>query len=227
LNFADRKILIRYSLILLSLVLIWVIVGFLYIDMPLAKYFNQPDLEKVYYYSREITNVGYSIHYFLIALCGVVFSNWIYPKFSGLKNKLSFQQNISIKNWSVFSIKVLIVAGLFIKLLKTLIGRQRPHLSPEFNNLNFDILTLHSHWHSFPSGHTQVLFSVATLGYLIWPRQKYIFLFLASFFSLTRITIHQHFFSDVVAGAFIGHIVTLWLYNLWPPKIHIKIIENV
>lgn len=218
-NFADRKGLIRYSLILLCITVAGVIASIMYFDLILADYFNQDDLKKVYYYSREITNIGYSIHYFLLALFGIIFSKWVYPRSQYLKFKVSTEQNTNINQWSVFLIKALLLIGILLNLLKVLVGRQRPHAAAEFYNLNFDMFIFNSHWHSFPSGHAQVMLTVATVALLIWPKQKYIFLMLAGIFSLTRITIHQHFLSDIIIGGFMGHILTLWLYNLWPPKL--------
>lgn len=219
LNYKDRKSLIRYSLNLLGFTSLAIIIGFLYLDVALANFFRLAAFEKIYYYSREITNIGYLIHYLLLALLSLIFTRYIYPKSHYLKQKISGQLIVNIHNWSIFSIKALLVAGFLLNLLKVVIGRQRPHVAPQFFNLNFDMFTLHPHWHSFPSGHAQVMFSVATLALLIWPKQKYFFLSLATLIALTRITIHQHFLSDIIAGAFIGHIITLWVYNLSPPKI--------
>ncbi|MEK6628484.1 MAG: phosphatase PAP2 family protein [Bdellovibrionota bacterium] len=218
-NFTDRKGLIRHSLILLCITVAGLIASLFYIDLALAHLFSRPELEKVYYYSREITNVGYSIHYFLLALIGIVFSWLVYPRSQYLKLKITAAQNMNIYQWSVFSVRALLFIGISLNILKFIIGRQRPHSAAEFFNLNFEMFTFNSHWHSFPSGHSQVMFTVATIALLIWPKQKYIFLSLAGIFALTRITIHQHFLSDILAGGMIGHLLTLWLYQLWPPKL--------
>lgn len=202
--------------------------SFFYLDLPVANFFHQDELQTIYYYSREITNVGYSIHYFVIALTGFIFSKWIYPKAHFFKKIISSQKNYTINQWSVFSIRTLFIIGLVLNLIKAFIGRQRPHssISPnliefgsQFNHAKFDMFTLDSHWHSFPSGHSQVVFTVAAIALLIWPKQKYIFLVLAGLFALTRVIIHQHFLSDIIAGAASGYFGTLYLYRLWPPKI--------
>lgn len=219
-NPTEKNSLVKYTLWILVSSILLVIFGFLFLDLQIAQYFNLPEQQMIYYYSREITNTGYSIHYFTIALLGILFSKLIYPRNHRVQNLISTDKNTEIYKWSVFSIKVLLITGLILNVIKAVIGRQRPHASTEFYNLNFDFFSFHSHWHSFPSGHSQVLFTVATLAWLIYPKYKYFYILFAVFFSLTRITIHQHFFSDMIAGATIGHLSTLWFYYYWPHKKH-------
>lgn len=211
-----RSQLIRYSLIMCCLSAGAIAISILYLDLPVANFFQQAELSTVYTYSREITNIGYSIHYFTLALLGLIFSKFLYPKVSYFKQKINSEQNSQILKWSVLTLKCLLIIGIILNILKALIGRLRPHASDNFYNLNFNALTTESHWHSFPSGHAQVLFTVATLAYLIWPRYKFLFLISAIVFAFTRVTIHQHFLSDILAGALMGHLGTLWLYHLQP-----------
>lgn len=218
----EVTLLIRYSLWILTITSTLFILSVLYFDLPVALYFNKPELSSVYYYSREVTNIGYSIHYFVIAIIGVIFSKLFYFKIPFLNQKISPAQNSLIYQWSVFTIKCLTIIGLLLNFIKLSVGRTRPHASPDFYNLGLDFFTTNPHNHSFPSGHSQVLFSVATIAYLIWPKYKYLFLTVASIFALTRVTIHQHFLSDIIAGGLIGHLGTLWLYIRWSPKLNIK-----
>lgn len=217
-NIENRKWLVHHSLGVGGTALIVIFISVLYLDQPIAVFFARPELEKVYYYSREMTNIGYSIHYFMLAFVGIVFSKWIYPKTVYFKTKIDTQQNMQIKKWSFFTVKSLVIIGVPLQIVKLIIGRNRPHASENFYPLNFDAFNRNSHWHSMPSGHAQVLFTVATIALLIWPKQKYLFFTLALLFTLTRVSIHQHFFSDITAGAVIGYLGTLWLCHLWPSK---------
>ena len=213
----ERNILLRHTLIILGISLPAIVLIIFFLDLPAAVFFNRTEMERVYYYSREITNIGYSIHYFAIALAGIVFSKLIYPRFQMIHLRIPATLNLQISQTSWFAVKVLILGGIPVHVIKMAIGRMRPHVSGNFNPLNFEPFNLHHHWHSFPSGHAQVLFSVATIALLIWPRAKYFFLLTAFFLALTRMTIHQHFFSDVLAGAVVGYLSTLWLhFYLWP-----------
>lgn len=212
-----RQLLLQHSIQVLAASVLIIAAGFLGLDLAAAEFFNRSELQGVYYYSREVTNIGYSIHYFAIALCGLIFSKFLYPRFDFMKNKVSAFVNQQIFHWSWFSVKALVLVAIPLHLVKLIVGRKRPHVSENFNPLNFDVFNFHHHWNSFPSGHAQVLFTVATIALLIWPKYRFLFLSTAFIFALTRVSIHQHYFSDVVAGATLGYIGTLWLYYYFPP----------
>jgi membrane-associated phospholipid phosphatase len=216
----NRKWLIRHTLIVSLASFVAILIGFFWLDLVIALYFKQPELDFVYHYSREVTNIGYSIHYFIAALSGLVFAKYIYPNTLYFKNRITENANKKIFDWSLFLIKSLVFVGLLLQIIKIIFGRQRPHLDPNLYNLNFTPFTFHHHWHSFPSGHAQVVFTVAAVLLLIWPRQKFLFLGVAVFFAFTRVVIHQHFLSDIIGGACIGYLGTLWLLNLWPSRLN-------
>ncbi|AGH95461.1 phosphatase PAP2 family protein [Pseudobdellovibrio exovorus] len=217
-HFSDRRKLIIHTVIILALAIVTVAIGAYQLDQFLALFFSRESMQTVYYYSREITEVGNSVHYFVISIVGILFTTLLYPRISFLRQKLSAARNEVIKYWSFFLLKALLLCGLFLHLGKFGFGRLRPHASDSFNPLSFDPLNFHHHWQSFPSGHSQVLFTAATTALLIWPRYRFVFLLIAAFFAFTRVTIHQHFFSDTVGGAAIGYLTTLWIYHIWPPK---------
>lgn len=218
----NHQALLRHTLIILGISLPLIGLSIFYFDLTVALFFNQAELSRVYYYSREITNIGYSIHYFALAVFGILFSKLLYPRLQLINKRVSAALNLAIFQWSWFAIKVLILSGIPIHLIKMGIGRQRPHASDDFNPLNFEPLNLHHHWNSFPSGHAQVLFSVATIALLIWPRHRYYFLCAAFLLALTRVAIHQHFFSDILAGAVVGYLTTLWLHFYLFPRTNLS-----
>lgn len=216
--YQNRSLLVRHSLILALLALTGVFAGIHRLDVLIADFFARPELQKVYYYSREVTNIGDSVHYFVLALLVLIFSKLLYPRIGFLQRSVSRTKTQLAAGWSIFLLKALIGCGLVLHILKFCIGRQRPHVSADFHNMNFEPFNFHHHWQSLPSGHTQVLFTVATVAMLIWPKFRFLFFTLAAVFAFTRVTIHQHFFSDVVAGALVGYLVTVWMYHLWPPR---------
>ncbi len=212
----NKNRLLRHTLLLGVPSLILILIGFFWLDQPMAQFFKRPELEFFYRFNREITNIGYSIHYFVLALVLYVTSHFFSKKISWLKNNQNLQ--IQFKEWSKFIVINLVLIGLFLQILKMLVGRQRPHMTEDFQNLIFSPFATHWHWHSFPSGHTQVIFTMATIACLVWPRKKILILLLAVFLGFTRVVTYQHFFSDFVAGAYLGYILTLWIYSKWPPK---------
>ncbi len=212
-----RKAPIKQTLVLGVFSLAMVVAGLLWLDRSIAYFFKAPELQKFYAFSREITNAGYSIHYFVAAAIGFVASRYLYTKIHYLKSNPHI--NRALGEWSLFVFKCLITLGLVGQVIKILCGRQRPHTTEDFQNLNFSPASLDSHFHSFPSGHTQVMLTMAMIATLIWPKWRYFWFGIGIFLGFTRVVIHQHFFSDFAGGAYLGVAGTLWIYYFWPPKL--------
>jgi membrane-associated phospholipid phosphatase len=212
-----RKKLILQTALLGAFSLVFIIAGVLWLDQTIAYFFKRPEQETFYAFNREITNAGYSIHYFVAAAIGLVASRYLSSRIGYLKENPHI--NKALGEWSLFVFKCLITIGLIGEVIKLICGRQRPHGTEDFQNLIFSPFSFDSHFHSFPSGHTQVMFTMATIATLIWPKWRFAWFFLALFFGFTRVVISQHFFSDFIGGAYLGVIGTLWIYYLWPPKI--------
>lgn len=209
--------LFRHSLAVSGCALIFIVISFFYFDTPIAQFFENPALERVYFYSREITNVGLSTHYFIIALAGYIWARFLYSRFSFVRLGRTENQRRLTQVYSLFLFKCLALIGITLQLFKLVFGRLRPHASENFHNATFEPISLHWHWHSFPSGHSQVLFTAATFCAVIWPRGRWFFLAAAFLLALTRVSTHQHFLSDMIAGGLLGYLGVLWLWNFWGP----------
>jgi membrane-associated phospholipid phosphatase len=101
------------------------------------------------------------------------------------------------------ALKSVIVGGAAGMLIKFVVGRERPTISPD-NSLNFHPISLKDN--SFPSGHTTVAFALATS----FARETHNKIFDVVFFSLATLTAYsrmhddKHWSSDVVFGAGLG-----------------------
>ena len=106
--------------------------------------------------------------------------------------------------------------GLAVIPLKLLFGKARPSKLFDDNLYGFQWFAAPDAYglHGFPSGHTTTAFSVATALALIFPRFAPIFLTGAVIVGLSRIGVLYHYPSDVVAGAMLGTVLTLLLYNV-------------
>ncbi|MBK9321796.1 MAG: phosphatase PAP2 family protein [Bdellovibrionaceae bacterium] len=172
-------------------------ISILIIDQPLSQYFRQPELLPLWLKARAITNIGLGDPYFMIAILIYIFAKWIRPQ---------------LTKWREFGRDFffsLLGSGFLIHLIKFSFGRQRPHLSEDLNPLIFTPFTTDWNFHSFASGHTQVLFTVATMMSLTLPRWSWLYFSLATALGLTRVIIHDHFLSDFIGGAVVGYVGTI------------------
>ncbi len=169
-------------------------ISVLIIDQPLSQYFRQPELLPLWLKARAITNIGLGDPYFIIATLIYIFAKWVRPQYT---------------KWREFGRDLffaLLGSGILIHLVKFSFGRQRPHLTEDLNPFIFRPFTTDWNFHSFASGHTQVLFTVATMMSLTFPRWKWAFFSLAAALGLTRVIIHDHFLSDFIGGALVGYV---------------------
>lgn len=102
-------------------------------------------------------------------------------------------------------------------VVKVLVGRERPsHLDQPVGQermvfrgpragLRF------APYQSFPSGHTVSAFASATTLAAFYPPARGVFYAVAAGSAANRVVKHQHFLSDVLAGALLGHLLALWL----------------
>jgi membrane-associated phospholipid phosphatase len=105
--------------------------------------------------------------------------------------------------------------GLAVIPLKLLFGKARPWKLFDENLYGFQWFAAPNAYgmHGFPSGHTTTAFSVATALALIFPRLAVPLYAAAALVGLSRIGVLYHYPSDVVAGAMLGTVMTLLLYN--------------
>lgn len=115
----------------------------------------------------------------------------------------------------LFVFAAIAVSGILVNVIKILTGRARPELLETANLYGFFPIGLEGDFHSFPSGHTNTLFALMISLALFWPRARTGLLLLAAFLSAGRVVMNKHFVSDVVAGAALAWVTTLWLRDVF------------
>jgi len=117
----------------------------------------------------------------------------------------------------------LLSSGIMVQVMKHLIGRARPRLTadPLFIGPSF-----RSGYDSFPSGHAAVIFCLAYILSLHFPRCRIVFYMFASIVALNRVEDFAHFPSDILAGAVIGLIVAKILSVKVFPSQGVRYAEN-
>lgn len=90
-------------------------------------------------------------------------------------------------------------------LLKTAVGRERPFLHGDPSR--FHPFTAHGDYHSFPSAHVTHITSIASAAAMEWPNPyvRGAGIALSTLVMWQRVHADQHWTSDVVAGAILGH----------------------
>ena len=91
--------------------------------------------------------------------------------------------------------------GLFVTIVKRLIGRVRPSDSGPFAYMPW---SWRHEYASLPSGHSTTAFAAAVAIAALWPRARIPMLIYAVIIAASRVIITAHFVSDVVAAAFVG-----------------------
>ena len=114
-----------------------------------------------------------------------------------------------LKIWSLHLVGAIILTAIIVMFIKLIVRRQRPVGEWGAIYRNTDP-------HSFPSGHSAraVLLAVLVLG--MGPTWLAIILiFWAPLVALARVSMGVHYFSDVIAGGFLGLMMSvLWLLLL-------------
>ena len=106
--------------------------------------------------------------------------------------------------------------GLFVAIVKRLIGRARPFIGG--NGHDDPFLYMPFVWRpayaSMPSGHSTTAVSAAIAIGAIWPRTRPVMWFYATVIMVSRIAVLAHHPSDVIAGALTGA-VGAYLVRRW------------
>jgi len=117
--------------------------------------------------------------------------------------------------WAVrlgFVFTAIAVPGLFVSVVKRLIGRARPFVAGDdvWAYLPFAWRVDHA---SLPSGHATTAFSVLVAVGALFPQARALLWIYAVLIALSRVVITAHYPSDVLAGAIVGAVGALFVRN--------------
>ncbi|WP_413559013.1 phosphatase PAP2 family protein [Bdellovibrio sp. HCB209] len=192
-----------------------VILGYFF-DQRLSQYFADHVVASVLWApSRIITDIGLSEYYFIISIGTWALCAFVFPRLGYFKKyaaKVDF-----FRRWGLNFLVALLVSGAITHVIKFCVGRQRPHKTPDFDPGVFHHFTTHWHWHSFSSGHSQVMFTVATMFSIAFPKFRWLWIPIAVIACITRVIVHDHFLSDIIFGGCVGYVGAL-LAMKWMKK---------
>jgi membrane-associated phospholipid phosphatase len=108
-----------------------------------------------------------------------------------------------------FAFAAIALPGLFVSIIKRLIGRARPLVGGHVDPFFYRPFSWAPESASLPSGHaTNVFAAVLAIG-LIWPRTRAVMLIYALAIAASRVIVLAHHPSDVIAGAVAGTVGAL------------------
>lgn len=202
---SNKTYLAKYCAVFSVIAILLSALSMQFIDQDLTLLFKDDDW--VWILAREITHVGLFTNYFIPAFI-IWFGAHVLLRWNKAKNRHRVQYIATQATWLMYC---LLFSGFWVQVFKFLFGRQRPKISPNFDPQVFHPFNTHWDFHSLPSGHTQVLFTVATFLAFLFPRFKYTFYLGAFFMGFTRVMTRDHFYSDVLMGLTVGHLSTVVL----------------
>ena len=174
------------------------ILSYAFVDIQTALWFHSLGKSRAYELFEKITLFGDSLYY----LTG------------GLLLFVVFRKKTSSTAYlGLFLFSSVAASGLTADFIKYIGGRARPKLYFSDHIFGFDFFHWQYAWTSFPSGHSATAFSVATLISMLYPRWRFAAFFAAVLIAFIRISLSQHYISDVIAGSFLGIVSTILLYN--------------
>lgn len=205
----ELKKLLQMAFVLFGFTLVLGLASMQWWDEALASYFADPARLGLWQLARDITEIGLGQHYFIFVTIMAIALWLIAPK---IKYWIKFKKHIRwLKAWTINFFLALLFSGFWLHVFKWAFGRKRPHIQPLFNAKEFYPFTHNWDYQSLPSGHAQVLFTVATMLFVLAPKGGRFWFKLAGFFAFTRVVVYAHFLSDVIFGAYVGAISTLVL----------------
>jgi undecaprenyl-diphosphatase len=104
--------------------------------------------------------------------------------------------------------------GLFVTIVKRLIGRARPYVGPFDDPFSYQPFAWRPEYASMPSGHSTTAVAAAIAIGAIWPRLRPVMWLYAVVILASRVFVLAHHPSDVLAGALTGA-VGAFLLRRW------------
>lgn len=103
-----------------------------------------------------------------------------------------------------FLFTAIAVPGLFVTIVKRIIGRARPNVGGSLDPFLFSPFRWEAAYAGMPSGHATTAFAVLVAFGTLWPRARTVLLIYAVLIGISRVVVTAHYPTDVFAGAVVG-----------------------
>jgi len=188
----------KKNILILSLFIFAAIVGsIIYVDLPLAIASRTIDMQIVSVF-QVITILGDAVWYLVPAAVLFLLFHYTWKKEQWAR-------------WCLFVFSTVAVSGLTTDAFKWLAGRWRPKAHLQDQLYGFDFFGVGYEATSFPSGHATTIWAFCMAMIMLFPRYRLVWYVLAIVVSISRVIVGAHYFSDLVAGAYVGVITVILL----------------
>jgi membrane-associated phospholipid phosphatase len=203
-------------------------------DKPVALFFHSsgPDLAWLHRVAHEVTVFGNSAWYLIPTPVLYAVLRWgVLPRTSDPARR---EKIIWLARICLFLFVAVAFSGLLTDLLKIFFGRARPRLLFHHALYSFSFFKFSARMWSFPSGHANTIFALATACYLVAPRGRYLYFPIAVIVAVSRVVVGDHYPSDIIMGAYLGVLTTVYLkffflrrgFDIFPAeKVRIRVQE--
>ncbi len=202
----------RYTLTISFVVMsILCLLSYFFLDRPIALFFKKALRGELQGFFKTVTHLGDANMYLIpagILLVLLVGAGLL----MGRRPVGALLKQLALA--PAFFLGSMLFSGAINSVLKYLVGRSRPILL--FDQGIYDFSPLVARWNvnSFPSGHSQAVFAAMTALIFIFPRYDLLWILIAVLVAVSRVVTTVHYFSDVIAGTWLGIWGTILIIRL-------------
>lgn len=184
----------------------------LWVDRPIERAFHDAFGAGALAALNTLTDAGLAGWWFAVAILGWLFCRGMVAL--ALDGGAAPRWRTYARSF-LYMLTALLVGGALVQILKFVFGRYRPKLW--FTDGLYGLAIFHnqyipfSHTDSFPSGHSQAIFTAMTAMAVIYPAGRRFFFGLAVSVAISRVLLGLHFPSDILAGSVLGVVSALWV----------------
>lgn len=183
-----------------------------WVDIPVANFFYAHRASGWVGFFAAITDLANGAIWYSLCLIGIAVAFLRHSKKRKKPNPERLRQEV--RAWTFMAVAML-SSGILINAVKFAAGRQRPRfLFGDESSSGFYPFGLEIADSSFPSGHTQSIWTAMLALSFMFPPLRPVFLLIATIIAFSRIAVGAHFLADVVASIFIAYAAVL-LWRRW------------
>ena len=156
---------------------------------------------------RIVTDFGKDEYVLAVLGAMLIVIAIVAPALRGVRRSMLFGLGTRLQ----FIFFAVAVSNLVTEVLKYCIGRGRPFVGGEGNVFHFSHFAGSPAYYSFPSGHATTAFALAMAVSAVWPQARVAMAIYALIIATSRLVLLAHHPSDVVAGAMVGIVGTVFV----------------